>query len=449
MTTVRLLLALALPVSVWAANSAESLPLAERVFPSLQPILQTAASQSPRMVTRALDLEIAENNRIAARAGTLPTVGGSFRFVEARDDRADLTNSVRVQKSYYDFGVTQALFHWGERVNNKRIGEIQKAVTEGNYREGYRGLVQEIRSKFTTLIILKVQVQRWKEGVAHAKQQAAFGEERLAKKVISEVEMAPLRLNAELAQINLDRSEFDYEMAKDSFARLTGTAKLRDDQIPDEVPAVRHDQMPVNQLLASFLGTKEPATNEAVVARYNREIAELTLKNENTRLRPKFNFIAGVNQDEQAYTINAAQKYRVNSFYAGVSATWTVFDGFASSAAKRNAIARLRQSELDSEEIANRLGQQAQSQARQVEFSGRLMSVADRSLASAQGNVHGKQTDFQRGLASESDVTLARLALLDQRIATYNSRSEYLWRVADFLGTLSQDPAVAALAVKQ
>lgn len=451
MTTVRLLvlLALVLPSAIGAAASAESLPLAERVFPSLDPILRTASAQSPRMLTRALDLEIAENNRIAARAGTLPNIGGNFRFVEARDDRADLTNSVRVQKSYYDFGINQPLFFWGERMNTKRIGEIQQAITQGNHREGYRALAQEIRSKFTTLIMLKAQVQRWKEGLAHAKQQETFGQERLAKKVISEVEMSPLRLAAELAQINLDRSEFDYDSAKDSFARLTGTPRLRDDQVPDDIPTIPHHQAAINQLLAGFLGQKEPASNEAVVSRYNLQIAELTLKNEKTRLRPKFSFIAGVNQDEQAYTINAAQKYRVNSFYAGVSATWTVFDGFASQVAKRNAIARLRQAELDHAELYHRLGQQAQTQARQIEFAGRLMSIANRSLASAEGNVHAKTTEFQRGLAAESDVTLARLALLDARIATFNTRSEYLWRVADFLGTLSQDPAAASLSVTQ
>jgi outer membrane protein TolC len=202
-------------------------------------------------------------------------------------------------------------------------------------------------------------------------------------------------------------------------------------------------------LLAGYLAQKDLPSADAVAARYNRQVAELSLQNEKTRLRPKFSLTAGANQDEQAYTVNAAQKYRVNSLYAGVTVSWTIFDGFAAQAAKRSALARLRQSELDTEEIYHRLGQQAQQQAKQVNFSARAMAISDRALHSAEGNLRTKTSEFQRGIISETDVALARIGLLDARVAAFNTRSDFLWRVTDFLGTLAQDPALAALPLKR
>jgi len=440
--------ALSLSGSVWAASLVETLPLPERVLPGLDPVLRTAAQQSPRMVSRALDLEIAENNRIQARSALLPNVGGSARIFETRDDRADLADPVRVQKTYYDFALNQPIFHWGERRNTARIGEIQKFMADGNYREAYRGLAQEIRAKYYSLIVQKQQVARWREAVAYANQQVKLFEDRLAKKVISEIEIASVRLNAEQSQITFERIEFEFEMSKQSFARVTGTPVLRDDQIPDTMPRLRHDPTAVDQMLAGFLSRKELPTPEAVNARYSRQISELSLQNEKTRLRPKFSLSLGANQDEQAYTINGAQKYRVNSLYAGVTISWTVFDGFASQAAKRNAFARLRQSEIESNEVTNRLAQQAQQQAKLINFAARSMAISDRALESAEGNVASKVSEFQRGIISETDVALARIALIDSRIATFASRSDFLGRVTDFLGTLAEDPAMAYLPTK-
>ncbi len=430
-----------------AATAVDRLPLPERAIPALEPILRQAAQQSPRMLARAIDLEIAENGRIQNRSGVLPSVGGSYRFYETRDDRADLAESTRVQKSYYDFSITQPLFYWGERMNVKKIGEIQKLISEGNYREAYRGLAQDLRGKYLTLIMQKQSLKRAEEALAYAMQQVKLGEERLAKKVISDVEMNPIRLAAEQGQINLERTAFDFEQGRKTFARLAGLGELTAEQIPDEVPSAGYDAPAFDQLLAEFLSAKEQPTAEAVTARRQIAVAELFYKNEKTRLRPKFNLTAGANQDEQSYTINAAQKYRINSLYAGITVNWTVFDGFFSNASTRSALARLRQTRLDSEELYNRLAQQAQQQVKHINFSARAMAIADRALISAEGTLRTRSTDFQRGVASESDVTLARIALLDARVNAFGARLDYLYRVGDFLGTIAADPVLSSLPV--
>ncbi|MDI1318774.1 MAG: TolC family protein, partial [bacterium] len=435
--------------NLWAASPAvQDLPLPEKIFPQLDGILKKAVQQSPRMLNRALDLEIAENNRIQARANLLPSLGGYANYFEARDTRADQSGRLNVTKISYNFSLNQPLFYWGERRNNARAGEIQADIVKGQYRDGYRALAQTLRSDYLRLIVLKLASKRGVYYVQFTKNQLAQEEERLTKKVISEYQISAVRLAAEQAQLISDRAQFDFEMARQSFARLSGTPMLGDDEIPDDVPVLTYGPAPFDRLLADFLGQKDPPTIEAYTFRQQWESEKLNYSNQKKRLLPKFNFVLGVSQDDQSYTINVAQRYRVNSRFTGVTANWTIFDGFTSQAAVRNSLARLRQMDNDYRDLTARLAQQAQTAVRQLNFSARGMSIADRSVVACQGSLKTRQDDFTRGVTSESDVNAARLALYDARINASNNRNEYLGRMVEFLGIVFEDPVVANVSDK-
>jgi Outer membrane efflux protein len=199
-----------LTVSLWAAPPAASdLPLPERMLPWLDAILKTAVQQSPRMLSRALDLEIAENTRIMARSNILPSLGSSFSYYKASDDRADLSSRQNVTKVAYSLSLTQPLFYWGERRNNVRIGEIQQKISQGLYRDGYRLLAQELRGSYLHLIVQKLAVKRTGYNLGFTTKQLQQQEECWAKKVISEVEVVAARLTVEQARIPLRRPTSD------------------------------------------------------------------------------------------------------------------------------------------------------------------------------------------------------------------------------------------------
>ena len=430
------------------ASEAGSLVTPEQLFPQLDGILKKAVAQSPRMITRAIDLEYAENNRIAARAGMLPSIGGSYSYYEARDDRSDLNGRIPVTKVGYSFSINQPLFYWGDRRNNARIGEIQQAIAKGQFREGYRLLAQEVRSSYLRLIVNKLVLKRATYYADSTKKLLAQSEERLTKKVISEAQIFGIRLDAERAQISLDRTIFDAEIQKASFARLTGGVVLSDDEIPDSIPAITDQSGAVQHLLAGFLSQKNPVTAEAVVFRKTQDIERLNLQAQKNRLKPKFNFVMGVSQDEQNYTINVAQKYQVNSYYGGVALYWNIFDGFASGAGVRNSLAKLRQMDLDYRSLTESLSQQAQSQVKLIGFSIRNASIYDRLLVSGEGNVNYRTEQFTRGVIAEEDVSAARLSFFDAQINACTSRADYFSQLCGFLGVIQEDPVLANLADK-
>jgi len=432
----------AFPFMALSLLAATPTVMPETFFPTLDGILKHAVQQSPRMLNRTLDLEIAENDRIQARAGLLPNLGGYGNYYQTRDTRADLPGRLAVTKVSYNFSVNQPLFYWGERVNGAKMGDIRSNMAKGQYRDGYRQLAQTLRSDYMRLIVQKVAVQRVIFNLEYAKSQLAQEEERLAKKVISDAQIFGVRLNAEQAQIACERAQYDFETMKASFARLSGAA-LPDEAIPDAIPVLTYDAPALDRLLAGFLGQKDYPTTEAYVMRQQLEIERLSYATSKTRLLPKLGAVLGVSQDEQSYTINIAQRYKVNSIFGGISVNWNIFDGFAAGANERNALARRRQVENDYRSLTDTLAQQAQTQVKQINFTARSMSIADRQLIASESTLKSRQDEFSRGVIAESDVSVTRLMLYDSIINAYNYRIEYLTRMGDFLGTIVEDPVVA------
>jgi outer membrane protein TolC len=425
----------------------EQLVLPEKLYPQLDTILATAVRQSPRMLSRALDLEVAEAGRIQARANLLPTVGGWGNYFESRDTRADIQGRLDVTKVAYNFSLNQPIFSWGEKRDYATIGKIQQSIAKGQYQEGYRLLAQTLRTDYLKLIIMKKTAQRAAFYLEHSRKQLAQEEDRLAKKVISDYQISAFRLAVEQAQLTSERVQFEYDMAKVSFARLSGSPALTDEAIPDEIPMVKYTMTALTRLLADFLGQKDLPSPDAVTMRKQMESEKFSYAAIKTRLLPKISFTAGVSQDEQSYTINVAQKYRVNSQFAGISGSWTIFDSFSSQAAVRASLARRRQLDINYKDLTETLAQNAQIQVKQLDFSARTMSLFDRGLDAGHSTLKAKQDEFSRGVTAESDVRVAQLGVYDAEIGAFNCRLDFLTRTGDFLALIARDPIVANVAV--
>lgn len=448
----------ALPLSaVLLVAAAHEVVLPEELFPQLDGILKKAVQQSPRMLSQTLDLELAENNRIAYRAGLLPSISAYYSYYKSEDRQSLLydtpgsssSSSYTLTKTPYAATISQPLFHWGALKNNARIGEIQQSIAQGQYRAAYRLLAQNLRAEYLRLILLKSYVARAEYNLKTAANQAKQEEERLVKKVTTDAEIFSVRLNLERTQIAAERAEFDLQNAVRSFARLAGLgASFTREDIPDSIPGAAHAPAGMNQLLAGFLEQKDPVSTEAATLRKQLEVEQLTYDITKTRLWPKLNASAGVSQDEQNNYFGSGARYQVTSVYGGISINWTIFDGFSAAAALRNSLARRRLLENDYRQLTERLGQDAQTQVKLAEFAARNMSINDRLLVSGEGNLRSKNEEFNRGVRAEAEVHQARLGLYDAQINAYGARRDYLLSVGDFLGTVMEDPVLANLTDK-
>ncbi len=440
------LVCLAVPGARSQSYDNNSLPVPENYLPALKGILSTAVSQSPRMVARNAENAAAEGNRLVMRAGQLPSVSGYFNYYPwDRQVRADLPEPTTSNKLAYNLSLYQPIYHWGALQNNTRIGELQLRMAQGQTAEGYRILVQEIRSLYLQLIIKKAALGKARLSLQMAEDNYAVSQTKLEKKVISDADMFVPTVNRDKARLAGDQATEDYDNAKSIFAKLCGTPVLSDDQIPNEVPELGGSGPDFAPMVASFTSQKELNSYNLRNLGDQIEVEKLTFENLDTRLRPKLNFVLGTSQDQQSYTTNIANKYEVRDYFAGVQVTWTLFDGFATKGAKNSSLARRRQLEQSYQDASANLSEQARRQLKLIGFARRGMDIADRLLSSSTGAVRDRKADAARGLASENDVNAYQLNYQESRISAFAARSDYLMKTADFLSTLLEDPALSNL----
>ncbi len=415
----------------------------EDVFPGLRQALEDASRQSPRMVSANLGQLMADADLTQAKAGLYPTIGGYYTASQTRDKREDIADTLDTDKTYYSFSLNQPIFHWGERRNNARMGAIRREIAAENYGEAYRLLAQEIRSNYLSMVTSKIQLTNATYSKQLADQAFNLAQERVKKGDISEGAVFQPRIGAEQAQLNLESTEWNFTVAKQNFAILTGLPELRDEQIPDRIPNVPNAAEAVSRMLSSFLAQAEPNTASARIQRKNILFDDLYYRNQRTRLRPKLSLVAGVTQDEQSYTTNLAAKYGLQSQYVGLQVSWSIFDGFATRGAVAGALARKRASEFDYKQLTEKLARDAQRSAHALSLGQKQMTINDRLLDNAAHFLDFVKTNFERGQAAEADVNSAQANYNSMLSAANSARSSYLLQVADFVSLIGQDPATA------
>ena len=423
-----------------------SVPLPEAFFPGLKGMLDSAIKQSPRMILRNLDNAMAEQDRIAARAGQLPTIGGSLQYNPLeRDYRADHPGFLKTQQLTYNLTLNQPLYHWGELKANTRIGELRQKITQGQTADSYRLLVQEIRSRYMAVILSKTVVARDQLNLAIARDQLAVAQEKYEKKVFSDADMFIPHLNCDQATLAADKSAEDYHTAKLTLAKLTGTAVLEDSQVPDEIPSVTAAQDRLEGLMNAYVSQKEPKSYALDNLRSQLEIERFNYTVANARLKPKLNMVLGTSQDQQSYTADISTRYQLETYFAGIQVNWSIFDGFSTRSMVKNALLRRRQLEQNIEDATTNQLDEVRSEFKQLGFSARGMELAERVYGSSEAGLHMKQDDLKRGLASDAEVSAARLNYYFSQVSAFNARADYLTRTSEFLSTILEDPALANL----
>jgi outer membrane protein TolC len=431
--------AIILPMARAAAEDAD---LPERVFPALDQILRNALQQSPRILARNLDLEIAQGDEMQAKAGLYPSVGGYLGYQQAQETREDVkTGSYSSKITNYSFSASQPIWHWGAVRNGARIGEIRRKIAEQNYVEAFRLLAQEIRASYLGLITRTASVKSARFNLKLIESNLQVAEDRLAKGTISGGDIFPTRMTALQTRLATDRATEDLEQARRSFRILTGSF-LSDNEIPETIPQMTGGDEVPSKLLGDFLSQKEPQTSNLIFARQQLELENLNLKIQQKRLYPMFNLTTGITQNRQSYSFNIGQQYGVQDRYIGVNLSWSVFDGFAARGAVKSSLARKRQLEASYRQLTESLSEDAQRLEKQVEFSQRQMRINDRLLGERGDFLHANEEDFKRGTVAETGLNAARALFFNAQIAAFNARADYLQQMSAFLGAIMEDPVL-------
>jgi len=452
MNPVRLLalFALCVPIPPAFGSAGDNATLPERLFPGLDQILRDTMNQSPGVVLRNLDLEIAHGDEMQAKSGQYPAVGGYLSYQWARESREGIANPYNAGLLNYAFSVSQPIWRWNSLRNNARMGEIRRKMAERQYEDGYRLLAQQIRGSYLDLIVRKAAADQAKFSQKLADSALQLMQDRLAKGGVSGGEVFNADMAAQQARLTTDRTDEDLHQALISFRRLIGQTTFDIGQVPDDIPRIYGGEDVPSRLLGDFLSQKEPENNDILILRQQLQTESLFLEIQRKRLYPMFTATAGFIQSRQQYSITAGSPlYKVADRYVGVSVNWSVFDGLATRAAIMGSRARQRQDEIRYKQAAENLPEDAQHAAKLTDLALRQMRINDRLFEDRGTYLQAREQDFKQGAASETDLNAVRASFIQTKITAYSYRAAYLQQLGDFLGFIMQDPVVQQVKVKR
>lgn len=440
------------PRSPWVAREPAPPPLpasvvlAEDLFPALTPLLQGAVTQSPRVLSSQIAALLAEETRLMARAGLLPTVNLDSTWSLAQDRRLGDTDPDNGQKLNYFFQIRQPLYHWGALQAAHSMEKLAREVTEKNHAEVYRLLLLEIRSAYLKLVVLKARVQRAKFALRQAEEDHRLAQENFKSGNLPGPVVATIELQVTSVRLDLETKEEEYRLGRVDLARLTGTTALDDAAVPTLLPHVDYRAEEVAALHQQFLGNDGVrATTSVFAAQLELDREQLNYRVITARTRPKINLVTGVTQDEVSYTGSSSDRLRIQTLYAGFNVNWSIFDGFSTSAQKRASKLRSRQLSMNLAQKTQATVESIQAQVTLLDLSARRLMVAEKQLSLTDGLVAQQQEEFKRGNLTQRQLEGVLGSRDDLLITVMEARLGYMRLLADFLSSIGRDPALQYL----
>ncbi len=432
------------PIHAEPVDPAKTLP--DKELAVLNEILVQALKQSPDMLMKSVELAQAETYRMDRRSALWPSASGDMHY--AKDYLATTNSDTTVgQGFFYNFGIQQPIFHWGEVKASADIGGLQRKIVQKQFAEAYRQLVELLRQKFLGLIREKKWMKNQSYSLALAERNFKLDEEKYANGTLAQSAFDVSRLTIEEQRLAVARTQSDWQQMKRVFMRLAGLEELSDERIPDTVarPAWTDDQ--ATRLAAEFQQTdgalKVP---QAEVYTYLMRQSDLDYRIAKTRLLPKFNFFAGTSlQNQTSATKSHVSQVATTDQNFGLVANWSIFDGFATRSAKLGALAGKRQHALQLQNYLGVLREEILSSTDQSNLAARAVALSEQRREMAAGSLSFVQEEAKQGRASPMSVAQAQvgfdaaeLTALDNRIALYNQWSR-------LVGLLWVDPILQNL----
>jgi len=445
---------LAMPsVSLRSAPDPEvsaDLPLPEEVFPELKDILRQALAQSPRMITRNFELIEATHELGATRARQYPRAGVFGMYFYQRDDRVDRPEPSLGEKFYYDVRVTQPVFHWGALRDETERARIQAKIEEADYLEAYRLLALSVRRQYLGLIVRKAVRVRAQAAYDRQVRRVEMQKVRVASGEAPSSVLQPEELVLRERQVDLERATYDFENALRTFRRTTGVSDFGAERVPGEIPKIEvGGEEAVLDLRRNFVekGDLQEAfrLRKALFSLQREQLREKITRRD---LWPKFDFQAGLTQNEISYTENIGDRVGVTSLFAGLRVTWNIFDSRATRERMLASRARQRRLEQEIRNLEQELRDEALAAADELRIFGMAMRNADQRLVMQVSGRKMAEENFNRGLATEEHVAAAAYSEQVARVNAFIGRSSYLEGVANFLSAVNADPIVLEVMPK-
>lgn len=313
-------------------------PLEERpeyFFADLLNVLKDLGNNSPVLLDKEFDLEIAVANHLEAKSEQGFRVGVNVFGHSIHEDRPneDFTHRFRTLNQIY---LRKPVYHWGALRAREEIGSLNKQWTDRSLSYRKRSLSSELRAIFLELVILNYRSQVAAEQIKIAQGNLKSAQDKLNVGMVTPLLLDEVKAELLNREISLSEIKILLKRKLSTFVSLSGHSNSLN--------------LSISEKFWDFASTHEPDTNFPVIvgAINSAEIENLNTQIfiENQRiiisdaeLKPKINLVGSYFQD-QIDTAKSGDSVDRNNFLVGIEGNWAIWDSRKSLAQKKASLAR-------------------------------------------------------------------------------------------------------------
>src|SRR5688500_7365542 len=247
--------------------------------------------------------------------------------------------------------------------------------------------------------------------------------------------------------LGVERAELEFAANRRRFALVAGMREMPEDSIPTEIPKPNFVEPLAAAIAAATLRENARSTLEYEIYELRLREALLRQKIVNTRLLPKFGVGASYSlRNNTEVNGNFVNQQAVTEQRVAVSGSWSIFDSFATSGAKREAAANRRSLEQRKISDIEALLQRVQTLERSLKLDAQQIALAETRHAIAVQGGELVTEGVTRGSLPKADVERAELGILQAYANSMDARAAFLNRWTEFVATAGADPLLNNLS---
>ena len=416
----------------FSAIEANSIPMPEEHLPELKKLLIAAEQQAPQLIEQSITEQEAEERLKRAKAAYYP--------------RLDLNSNLGLRQTSYDApgvedessggvtfhaSITRPIYHWGAIE-----AQIQQARLDNESEELHRGIIlrqikRGIRADYLSLLINKVNLRHLElqKKIAESDLEQFASQSELGRISNIDANLAEVNLNQHL--MNIERAQVDQARIMTSFQRKTGYTEAL--SLKKTIP------MPDLEQIEAYLAREEAKPSSAWTSQHG-EVRRLENrirreKEELTRIkaqqRPIINFAAYASQDQR--NVGAENNVDAITYFVGLNVHWNIFDGFSTSASKRESQLRARRYEVSLNNYKNEITAQAEQVLQQIAYQTKLVRLEVLRAELHAARYSSKHSESKSGRVSTKELHAHELNKSGADLNLIRAQSVLLLMLNDYL----------------
>lgn len=394
-----------------------------------------ALDHSPVLRRVREELAQQEGVRLEATAQRLPSVGlaGSYEYTEPRlfegfpgfpgvplpDPNAWQVHIAIRQVVYSGGGVDSRVRSARERVEAAR-STLTAAINS---------VVFSIEENFSDVLLAREEIKVSEEALAVLEREGEQARARRAAGTGSDFDV--LRANVAVANARpaLIRARNAYHARQDSLCNVLGAdAGLAEDgqtelDVQGELSIPPFALGLADAIRAARSRRPELLANQRIISAAQEEI-----QSAKSGKLPQVSLFGGYEYRKMTYQQSFGET--LNGLNVGAQVDWAIFDGKATAARVKQAIAREKQAEASQEELKLRVDLEVRNAHRAVGEASDLLSSAQQVVGEATESLRLSQTRLSAGTANQLDVLTAQSALTEARSNLSQAQHDYSVNVA-------------------